>query len=437
MARPPKDPVDRFRQALDKGGLSGLERAIQRVQKQAEAAQKPFAALAATMDDPRIRRAAGQALAVEDATRKLNSQARERLALESRRQSVLTGSYAAEPRANQLITKERERVEAMERRAQFGVKYGRFGGLMYAADRIRNDPLARAGMTVAAGVGGAATAAAMRGFSGTVEWNRLQLEVNLVSKELAGAFLPAIQVVTRGLQSLRAMLERLSVRQQNLLMLGGLVFGGLATMGLARMGLAGLMGGLGAGASAAGAAGAGAAGAGLLSRVGMVGAVGAGALAAGTIGNNPFLGIGGGAALGFRFGGPVGALAGATLGAATSAPADRAGERPSDYYGRMRREGRSMVGAALTTGGRAIARVFGADPEPAGGDAGPNSGRRRVTIADAGFEESGIARGRMINSLALVDAARAGAETRTVEQQILDFLKETFGVGRAPPPPSL
>jgi hypothetical protein len=429
-ARPPKDPVDRFRTALDKGGLAGIEKAIQRVGKQAEVAQKPFEKLAETLADPRIRRAAGEALAVEDATRKLNAQARERLSIESRRQSVINGAYGQELRANQLIAKERERVEALERRAQFGSRYGRLGGLMYHADALRNSALGRHGMAVATGIGGAAATAGMQGLQGTVEWNRLQLEINLMSKEIAGAFLPAIRFATRAAEQMRRAMEGFSIRQQHLLLLGGLAFSGLAMAGLARMGLAGLAGGLGgAGAGAAGAAG------GMLARVGAVGAAGAGAAALGIVTNNPLVGAAGGAALGFSRAGPLGALVGGVSAAAMSAPAEREGERPSEYLARMYRrsedggDDRSMLGALLATGGRSIAKVFGAEPERPGGR-GPNPDRDRATLAQAGFEAPGSAFQRMTTTLALVDATRAGADRPiTVEnmlKDIYDFMKETF-----------
>lgn len=109
MPPPRGDSVDRFRRALDKGGLAGVERAIGRVQKQAETAVEPFEKLAALLDDPRMRRAAGDALAAESALKKLNAQTRERLSLEARRASIVSGAYGTELRAQQLIARERER----------------------------------------------------------------------------------------------------------------------------------------------------------------------------------------------------------------------------------------------------------------------------------------------------------------------------------------
>jgi hypothetical protein len=427
---PPSDPISRIQRALDKGGIPGAERAIERARKQAEAAQGPFAKLAEVLDDPRIRRAAGNVLALENATRKLNEQARERLTLEARRAAVLSGTYGRELRAQQQINKERERVEAMERRAQFAARYGRFGGLLYAADTLRRDPWVRGAMGAATAIGGAATAGGMKGFQGTVEWNRFNLELELVSRELAGAFRPALQLVTTALQKLRAGMERMSVRQQNLVMLGGLAFGGLAAAGLARMGLMGLAGGLGAGgAAAAGAAG------GLLSRGRLVGMAGAGAVAYGAATDNPYAGFLGGAALGSRFG-PIGAAIGSLTGGATSAPSDRTGERPSEYWTRMRREGHDMVGSTLAVMGRSVARLFGSSPDPAGGPDGANPDRRRVTIADAGFEATGTARDRLTTALAMVDAAGSRSE-RDILEDIWEFMKTTFGAGGTPAPPTL
>jgi hypothetical protein len=415
MAKPPKDPIDRIRLALDKGGLAGVGRAIERVAKQAEDAQKPFEKLAQAIDDPRLRRAAGEALAVADATRKLNDQARERLALETRRASVMSGAYGRELRAHQVITRERERVEAMERRAQFQSRYGRLGGAVaYHADTLANSRAARA----AVGVAGAGAALGVSGFSGTVEWNRLRLEIELVSRELAGAFRPAVEWATRAMNQLRMKMEGMSERQQNGLLLGGLALGGLATLGLARAGIGAV--GLGGAARA----------------IGGLGAAGGALAAHGLMTDNPMTAGLGGAAIGWRVGGPIGALALGTASAAAAAPAHRPGERPFDYYDRMRGEGASRFGAGFATGARAIATLFGATAKEPGAP-GAASDRRRVTIADAGFEGVGSARDRLTTALALVDANTSEKSERDILADIWKLLKETIAGGGPAPRPTL
>lgn len=236
--------------------------------------------------------------------------------------------------------------------------------------------------------------------SGTVEWNRLRLEIELISRELAGAFKPAVEYTTRALTQLRQGMEGMSKQQQNLLLLGGLILGGSA-IGLSRVGL-----GLGAGALALGA-----------SR-GSPAAV--------------WAGMAGGAALGFKFGGPIGAGIGTAAGAAIGAPRHEGSERPFDYWRRLRGGGSDMATATAAMLGRSVAVLFGGTPAtPGGGPSGPDPGRRRVTIADSGFESVGSARDRLNTKLALVDATTAGADKPITVESLLEdiktFLETTFG----------
>ena len=445
-SKPPKDPVDRFRRALDKGGLSGVSTAIGRVQKQAEAAQKPFEKLASALDDPRLRSAAGQALAVEDATRKLNSQARERLAIEARRQAVITGGYGRELRANQLINKERERVEAMERRARYDARFGALvGGIADRADRFRQSTAYRIGAATATGVGTAVAGAAMSGFSGTVEGNRLNLEMKLVSRELAGAFKPAIELVTKALRGLRERLEKLTPRQQNLLMLGGLGFGGLAAAGLARFGLGGAMGvarasltGLGVLGGAAASAGGAAAGSAAGTAAGAAAAgAGAGAAARASLLSRaaPFAARAGGAAYaGYQ---AFDQIQDIRSDPSTLRGIGRQSVRGFDFFagGELARLAGYQSGGPL---GQAYDAVFGANPtrtqaaSPEQSQA-QQAERRKVMIADAGFETAGSARDRFTTALAMVDAGDANKTPTTLLEDIKSFLVETFGGGSPPP----
>jgi hypothetical protein len=373
---PPKDPVDRMRQALDKGGPAGLARATARIEKQAATAAEAYTKLAKAVDDPRFRKAAGSALAVQKETERLNATMRTRLDLEARRQAVTSGAYGRDLRAMQTIYREQSRIFELERRAQYESRYGRFGGrLAYHADAFSRS---RAGMVAMAG-GAAVGGLARSGFSGTVEFNRLQSEWQQISRELAGAFKPAIEAVTKGLQFLRKRLESLGPRGQDALMYGG---GALAAYaGVRGIGMAGRFLGFGGGA-AGGAAAAGG--------IPVGAAVAGGGLLAG------------GKSL-LKKAGAVGALL--TIGEELT--------DPDGFYERRRREGGSRFGSAMRTGGDLLWNTitFGgyADRLRAkgelGGGGGPDPTRRKVTLADAGFEAIGSGFERVTTSLALKDAS--------------------------------
>lgn len=295
------------------------------------------------------------------------------------------------------------------------------------------------------GVAGAAVGAGLAGFRGTVEWNRLQLEIQMVSRELAGAFLPAIKFATGALQMLRKGLERLTPRGQNQLLLGGLAFGGLAAAGLARAGLGGLFGGLfGGGAAVAGAAGAAGAARGLGLRAGL--GLGLGGALASSYGYGTEVAAGGAA---------VGGLASLARGKGFLRGAGRIGgplalgsiaaEAVSgDYYTELRARGHSkltsIVGAAgggvmdfLSGGayGEAFRKRMGSGTGPfssaealsafRGGAAAPDAKRRMVTIADAGFEASGSAFERLTTRLALSDA---GEEPKKEASDLLADIRD-------------
>src|SRR6185295_4349268 len=104
------DSVDRFRAGHARGGAAGLGAAIAGAGGLAQTAQRQFEAFANALADPALRKAAGEVLALEDATRSLNAQTRERLSLEARRQSVVSGSYQRELQSLKTLTRERERV---------------------------------------------------------------------------------------------------------------------------------------------------------------------------------------------------------------------------------------------------------------------------------------------------------------------------------------
>jgi hypothetical protein len=73
-----------------------------------------------------------------------------------------------------------------------------------------------------------------------VEWNRFTTELQMINRELAGAFRPALLSATRGLGSIRKHLEKLGPEEQDRLMNAGLAVGGLGATHLALKRFAGV-----------------------------------------------------------------------------------------------------------------------------------------------------------------------------------------------------
>lgn len=112
--------------------------------------------------------------------------------------------------------------------------------------------MSRAG-NAAATVGAGITAFGMSGFGGTVQGNRAQAEWELVQRELAAAFLPALEYSTKGLQKFRHFLEGLNSTGQNIV--AGVGMTALAHVAARQVVTGGLVGVAGGAASAAGWAG--------------------------------------------------------------------------------------------------------------------------------------------------------------------------------------
>lgn len=423
-----------------------LDEFLGRAKKAATGAAESQKALAGAMADAKYREQAGSILATEQATRRLNELTRRRLELETRRQFVTSGAYVRDYRASQVVRREQERIFELERRALYQARFGRFGGgLAYHADRLSRS---RAGqMAVAAGV--TTTAMAMSGFSGTVEGNRLQLELQMISRELAGAFKPAIEFVTKALQGLRKGLERLGPNGQDAIAIG---MGGLGLLGMYRsVGMLGRMAGVGgATAAAAGGGGLGAAaaggGLGLMARRGLMfaGGVGLGA-AAHEMGVDTTTGMLGAGALGLGHG-ALTRTGGTALKAAgrfaLPVGIGMAGADAVDMYGARRDAGESRLGAGLRSAAHGLTSfatlgMVDLYDKPGGrGVEGPNKDRRMVTIADSGFEAPGSAFERITNKLALVDAEKADGSTAMLTN-IYNVLLEAIRKGPAAAPPML
>lgn len=438
MNTPPNQP---------QGGSDPLEMTRQMseaVAKQAEGirkAREEQERLNKAMADPVAKRELEYREAV---TGRLARLQKEQTALDHRRRFVASGGYAAELRGLTALTRERERVAQLERRAEFQARYGRAGAAAYYADRFANSKAARLAGGAAVGAAGTVTGMAARGFSGTVEMNQLQLQLKLVSRGLAGAFLPAIQWATRALRLLNRYLEGLSGRQQNRLMLGaGAVLGTAAAGSVARnvFGVS-LAGAVGAGGRML-LGGGGAAGAGALPATAAGGVSGASAAAGGVGG----LGLAAPFAVGasalnallqqrkaynrpFTFEGtaeslvPGYGLARDVERRARGRPAvpGSALEQPKERTLFDKVIEGAVPGYGLFQEGRR--RMFG----PPGQEDKQGNGHRRPMIADAGFEAPGGAYDRVATSLALTDANVPQDKGPTdILSDIYELIKDAIG----------
>lgn len=342
------------------------------------------------------------------------------VALAERESLVKQGAYAEELKGRDAILRKQKEVEALEKRAGYEARMGRrLGGIAANLDAASRNPILRAllggagGMAMAAGA--AATGGAAKGFQGTVEWNRLQLELQMVSRELAGAFLPAIQFATRELGAFRSILEGMSPGQQNAVMYGGLALSGVAAGKM--LGVGGMVSGAikavkGTAAVAAGGL------MGMGNWGGVQGLPPGAAPATGPMGRAGALAKAGGRLLG-RLAPPVAMVAeGIDAAQHYRAQSDKrvAGLRLGSYalptpLGDLYRQGTdSFGGSRQQVQERTVRAPEGANPD-----------RRRVTWADAGFEASGSAFERVTNKLALT-GQDAGDSQESLLRQIRDLL---------------
>jgi hypothetical protein len=184
----------------------------------------------------------------------------------------------AEERAQRVATAERQRIEQMTRAMDLRQRYGLAGGAYARMEQMSQSRLGRAatGMGLAAGatVGGLAR----RGFGGTVEQNKFDYEMTLLSREVAAAFKPLMEVATAVVSRARRFMEKLGVDGQDAVMYGGMALGAYGTYRAARF--AGGLVGLGGGGGLAGALAGGMMGGGGAAAAGGGGAMNMAALAA-------------------------------------------------------------------------------------------------------------------------------------------------------------
>lgn len=310
--------------------------------------------------------------------------------------AVRDGTYDRHVRQMRALN---DQYERLRQRADAIARYGpRLGAL------LGNGTVQAAGRfgLYAAGAGVATVGAMARsGLSGTVEGNRMNLEAQLLSREVAGAFKPLTDGVTNATMKIRKWMESLSGTEQDMLMYGGALVAGTVA-------LRALLGANAFGALAGGAAG-------LAGRaLGLGGAAGAGSSAA----TLAAAGAGGAAAAGGR--GLLARGAGFLARNASKVPLVGAavGGATSGDYGRFRAQGMGRGKAAFASlflaGGEMVQSLTGDTDdlkkwrEQQDKKYGLND-HRAVTLADAGFESVGSGYDRLSTSLALVDASAAAA----------------------------
>lgn len=426
-------------------GLSDLTDAIHEFEAATVAATDKHVSLSKVISDETFQKAGTDLRAAREQTQQLISVESQRISLAYRLNAVKSGNYANEIRALGQLAKEREKIEKLEKRAGLVQKYGKVGGaIAYHADT----KAAKALGGVAAVAAGSIVASAKSGFSGTVEGNRLALEFKLISRELAGAFKPAIDLVTRSLQNFRMWLEKLSPGGQARLMLGA---GGVAAYVGANMlkrslVSLGILGAAKVGETVGGAVGGGAAAWGKnLVRASVLPAITT------TLGINREA-MAGAAAIG----GTTAAIAGKSIlkGASKLALPFAIAEvikesTTGGYYSAIRGRGENKATAMMgAIGGAAMDFVtFGGYGESFrkkyaqdvrdGEAGGPGKGKREKTmptIADAGFESAGSAYERVTNALSLTDA---NTDQRDILTQIRDIIMKALDMDKVPDPPEM
>jgi hypothetical protein len=340
------------------------------------------------------------------------------------------GSTARQIRA---VARLNDQYARLQRTAQLTARYGdRLGGFLarYGGSASKIGGMVGLGLTGVAGVG---AGLARQGFQGTVEQNRLDAETNRISREMAGAFKPVMDLFTRGARAVRERLERTSEGGQNALLAGTAVAGTAAGV-MALRGAAQLIGAVAGDTMATKFRGMALRGAAGMAGAGMLGyGVGTGSVASGAIG---------GAMLGFSVGGPKGAVVGAVAGGsaahAQNLPNAQAGESPWEYYARRRAAGGTMFGASIDTLTEGVSETWKWATVSGHTHRGPSAeaeaARRNVTLAGGGFEATGSAYDRLSAGIERVEGADAGGSgvLAAAMRALAETIRAATEAGRAP-----
>ena len=154
-------------------------------------AQKKAKILAGLMNDPRYARHAQK---IETVNRQY-----ELMALRMRNvaaaQGLADGSTVRHQRSVQRLNEQYARTR---REVELVAKYGERAGRFLARHGEKLTAAGNAGALAAGGIAATSFGLARQGFQGTVEQARFDLEMKMLSRELAGIFKPVMEVMTRG-----------------------------------------------------------------------------------------------------------------------------------------------------------------------------------------------------------------------------------------------
>lgn len=391
-------------------GLSEISARTKVFSQEISEAQKRMKVLSGLMNDPAYAKHAQQLDTVAKQYELTSLKMRNTAAAHA----LADGSAVKHLRTTAKLDQQYERIR---RETELIYKYGERVGRFFSRHERTLAVMGKVGMGAAALAGGAAVAGmglARQGFAGTVEQAKFDLEMKMLSRELAAVMKPVMEVMTKGARYIRQQLQSLDEGGQNMVM-GGMLLGGTAAGAWAlRAGgrMLGMFGGAGAAAAgtgaiaggslaaqAGGAAVGGAAGRGMLARAGTV-ARGAGVAA-----------------------GPVVA----TVGGATSGD-----------YGRMRSAGKSKFASAMVAAGGGIGDAYYSlapwedtnpldearkkhDAKMAAQGRGPDGSRRTVALAGGGYEETGTMHDRIQTAIGTVGGdlpSEIGLLRGVIERQI-------------------
>lgn len=339
--------------------------------------------------------------------------------------AVEDGTYVRQARQLEQITRQYER---MRREAEMVAKYGETAGRFLSR---HGGALSLAGGGLAA-ASGAGLGLARRGFQGTVEGNRFDLEMKMISRELAGAFKPLMDLATRAAGFARRRLERLDEGGQNLVA-GGLIAGGALTGGgVAGHFLSKFLTGRGLGEQLTRMAGRNPMGSRDMARLGEHSAAEvakrpgflrrAARLGGRTLRAVPYLGTAA-TVLDASTGGDYGRMREAGKSRTASMMVAIGASMGDMYYSLAPWEKTNPLDEARANWDRKHGRAPAGAPTPAAGAApGPNPNRRVVTVAGGGFDEPGAAYDRLNAAISLAESP-AGAANGDAVQVILDLFR--------------
>jgi hypothetical protein len=138
--------------------------------------------------------------------------------------SLSSGEYAKAAQMSKSIAGETERLGQASKKIDLETQFGKAGAAMHMANEklgVMKDGMSRIAGPAAAGFAiltGAVMGFVRAGLAGTVEGDRLQLRFQMLSREIAGVFMPVITAVTDKLTQAVQWFKHLTGENQNLIM---------------------------------------------------------------------------------------------------------------------------------------------------------------------------------------------------------------------------